>query len=934
MDGTHKACRSGLPRFTHPLSVTISYRALRNGENGGFSYPMKILLTHEQADFDAVASLLGAYLVDENAIPVMPRRMNRNVRAFLRLYGVELPFIDPRDLPNEPVESVTLVDTQSMVSIKGMGAYTEVRVIDHHPVREGTPTNWSITTENTGATATLFVEALQERDSSLSTIEATLLLLGIYEDTGSLTYSRTTARDLQAGAFLLEHGASLQIAADFLNHPLSPQQQVLFDELRAGAQIMSVHGHTVVIASGDALAMDEELSTVAHKLRDVVDADALFLLVNTRAGVQLIARSTSDAIDVARIAEQFGGGGHERAAASLIRDQDRQVVLQQLVEILPKEIQPAITIAQIMSSDPQLLSPETPVQEAAQRMQRYGYEGFPVVQDGQVVGLLTRRAVDRAVSHGLPRTAASLMDAGAVSIRSDESIERLQQLMTETGWGQIPVTDQDGHIIGIVTRTDLLKTLPRGEGVPSHQNLGRMLERTLPAARLALLAAVAQAAFERKDAIYIVGGFVRDMLLERPSLDFDLVVEGDAIQLARLLAKKYGGRVTSHTRFGTAKWHIAEIRPVLAGALMEEMARRQPEISGNSNTDNILAADLPEFLDLISARREFYTYPSALPTVERGSIKLDLHRRDFTINTLALRLDGHHYGELHDYWGGLTDLRQGVIRVLHSLSFVDDPTRMLRAVRFEKRFNFRIEDRTADLIQEARPLMARVSGDRIRHELDHILEEDSAVRMLARAHELELLEAIHPDLKWDNWIGERLGELDQVQVEPDWGLPTISRGVPLKIRLAYILWLMRLPLTRIRLATERLKIPEYMAVETLSARRLWQELARLRGLAPSQIAARLQEVPPVALYAVHLARYEPDLRKILWDYVSHWRNIAPLTTGADLRRRGLPPGPAYKEVLQALRDAWLDDKVRSPEEERALLEKLLQELQPKQVVKE
>ena len=188
---------------------------------------MHIILTHEQADFDALSSLLGAHLTDEASIPVLPRRLNRNVRAFITLYGMELPFVDPRDLSVEPVKMVTLVDTQSMISIKGMDADTQVQVIDHHPTRHEFPPTWQVTTEETGATATIFAEVLRERDSRLSTIEATLLLLGIYEDTGSLTYTRTTTRELNAATNLLDRGASLEIDADFLNHPLSIQQQIL-----------------------------------------------------------------------------------------------------------------------------------------------------------------------------------------------------------------------------------------------------------------------------------------------------------------------------------------------------------------------------------------------------------------------------------------------------------------------------------------------------------------------------------------------------------------------------------------------------------------------------------------------------------------------------------------------------------------------------------
>src|SRR5512135_318200 len=193
---------------------------------------MRIIVTHEQADFDALASLLGAYLLDESAIPVLPRRMNRNVRAFVTLYGAELPFVEQRDLPGEPVESICLVDTQSMISVRGVSDETRVHIVDHHPIRGDMPPAWTISSEDVGATTTILVEDLQEQDGDLSMIQATTLLLGIYEDTGSLTYSRTNARDLHAASYLLEQEASLRIASDFLNHPLSMEQQKLYDTLR------------------------------------------------------------------------------------------------------------------------------------------------------------------------------------------------------------------------------------------------------------------------------------------------------------------------------------------------------------------------------------------------------------------------------------------------------------------------------------------------------------------------------------------------------------------------------------------------------------------------------------------------------------------------------------------------------------------------------
>ncbi|HWQ84124.1 MAG TPA: CBS domain-containing protein, partial [Anaerolineales bacterium] len=422
---------------------------------------MRIILTHEQADFDALASLLAAHLTDPDSTPVLPWRMNRNVRAFLTLYGHELPFIEQRELNGEPISAVTLVDTQSMATVRGVVSNPVVRVIDHHPRRDSLSPNWETWISEIGATTTVLTETLQEQNVLLTPIQATLMMLGIYEDTGSLTYAHTSPRDILAAGFLLAQGANLSVLNDFLNHPLSKEQQVIYDELREAVENLQIHGYTILLALGDAHGTDEELSSIAHKLRDLYDPAAIFLLVQTRSGVQMIARSNTDHIDVGEISEAFGGGGHDRAAAALIHDRDLQDIRTELIEMLPVYIRPAVTVSQIMSRIPQVLTPDTSDQEAARRMSLYGYEGYPVVENGQVVGLLTRRQVDRAIAHKLNYTARQLMSAGQITVSADDSIEQLQEKMINSGWGQIPVVDPHSQaIIGIVTRTDLLKTLP------------------------------------------------------------------------------------------------------------------------------------------------------------------------------------------------------------------------------------------------------------------------------------------------------------------------------------------------------------------------------------------------------------------------------------------------------------------------------------------
>ena len=875
---------------------------------------MKIILTHEQADFDALASLLGAHLLDEQSVPVLPRKMNRNVRAFLTLYGLALPFVEPQDLPKGRIEAITLVDTQSMITLKGMDKNTQVFVIDHHEQRPDLPEDWQVNIAEIGATSTLLVEAIQERGLPLTVTQATLLLIGIYEDTGKLTYSRTTPRDIRAASYLVEQGASLQIMQDYINHPLSKVQQKLYDELRQNVETRIIHGNTVMIGQVSARHTDEELSTIAHKLRDLLDPDAIFLLIETTSGTQMIARATTDQVNVGAVAKHFGGGGHPRAAAALVREKKAHEVYETLNQVLPEFVHPAVTVAEIMSRQPQVLDPDTPVQEAADLMQRYGYEGYPVAENGRLIGLLTRRAVDRTISHKLNLPVRDVMDAGQVTVPPDAPLETLQQVMTDTGWGQVPVVEDD-KIIGIVTRTDLLKILAPKHAATGRMNLADKLEASLPPARLALLQIVAEAAQRQQTALYVVGGFVRDLLLERPSLDYDLVVEGDAIALGRALTQEYGGRTTTHRRFGTAKWQIGGIRSKLAEML-------SPEDGPQLDEDKF-----PETLDLVSARREFYTHPTALPTVERGSIKLDLHRRDFTINTLAMRLDGQYYGELHDHWGGLSDLQAGLVRVLHSLSFVDDPTRILRAVRFEQRFGYQIESRTLELLENALSLLDRVSGDRIRHEFNHMLQESAWEAMFERMSELSVLEAIHPALPWDQAAKARIRTGLKIEIPPLWaGRPAHQMEHPLQPAAAYLSWLIVLDAGQAISAASRLRLPGWLSNQIQSAITINEKHDEIVRMSPSEVVAEFDKHPTLSLVVCHALSEDQDFRQQISSYFEQWQSIQPGTSGYDLRARGIPPGPHYKQVLDTLRAAWLDGKISTTAEETALLEELLDEI--------
>lgn len=848
--------------------------------------PVTLILTHEHADFDAVASLLAASLVTPDAVPVLPRLINRNVRGFLALYGPDLPFAYPDDAPQSNIEQVMLVDTQTLPSMRGVTPRTPVTVIDHHPCDQQLPASWAFHGEPVGATTTLIVETIAKQRIGLTPGQATLLLLGIYEDTGSLSYADTTARDAHAAGYLLEHGVNLTQLRDFLQHPLTDSQRALLDRLVDAAQSFEINGHTIAIASARSEDNLEEISTLAHRLRDLLEPDALFVLVAFDGHTQVVARSTVHAIDVGAICQALGGGGHARAAAALVREGQLAEVQARLLEEIEKRVQPAATVEQIMSRGGQTLDHTTTVTEAARRMQRTGFEGYPVVHNGQVAGLLTRRAVDRALNHKMGgRPVSSVMEHGSISVAPGDAVEKLERLMIAHGWGQVPVVDTNGNVIGIVTRTDVLKLWAARTPPVRRTEIAARLERSLRPALLALIRDIATTARDMNFSVFFVGGIVRDLLLGQPLYDVDFVVEGDAVALARGMALARGGKVTSHSRFGTAKWVL------------------DPQALQVATPDGLGLRTL----DFVTARTEFYTHPTALPQVEQSSIKQDLHRRDFTINAMAVCLDPDRFGELLDFYGGERDLKDGVIRVLHSLSFVEDPTRMLRAVRFEQRFGFRIDPRTQDLLSGALDLLDRVSGPRIRNELELILKEEQPEKALCRLNELGVLAHIHPALQCDAWLMQACGEVRQTA--------GLDHGFAYLALLTY-----RLDGEALRAFVRNMRLSHDVEsdLHSVAALRDAREAIR-RATQASQVYRLLHGHSSRALQAARLATDDAVVRSHIDWFTRELRNVRPSVGGTFLKSLGMKAGPAYGRILGALRDALLDGEVAPGEPEQAFV---------------
>ncbi|MBI2305255.1 MAG: CCA tRNA nucleotidyltransferase [Chloroflexi bacterium] len=415
-------------------------------------------------------------------------------------------------------------------------------------------------------------------------------------------------------------------------------------------------------------------------------------------------------------------------------------------------------------------------------------------------------------------------------------------------------------------------------GQPEETNLA--IAQRLPPALAPLLKAAGEAAAELKLSLYLVGGALRDILLHRPVVDVDLVVEGDAILVAQRMKDSLGGEVTVHSRFGTAKY-------------------RRGSLS----------------MDIATARKESYAHPGALPTVSRGTLLEDLARRDFTINAMAAPLSLPHLGLVIDPFSGQSDITRRLIRILHPKSFVDDATRILRALRYEQRLAFHLEDETETFLRRDVGMLSTISGDRIRREMELVLTEEEPELALQRAQELGVLQSIHPHLSGNGWLREKFSQARK----------ETPRNLLASVYLA--LWLYGMNKNDMETLLRRLKLSGRRATSIVDLQTLRAKRTELSNpyLLPSALCRLLDPLHPAAVAAAIVACDDPIARLNLQKYLRQLRHLRPALNGEALREIGVPPGPIMGQILQGLRQARLDGEVHTREEEEALVCHLLAE---------
>jgi len=864
---------------------------------------VQLVVGHANPDFDAYAATVAATKLFPGARGVFLGSQNANVRAFHNLHQDFLEFVDLRGLDLAGVTGLIMVDTRDPDRIGefrdvALREGVEIIVYDHHPPAEGDLSDVDDRSLDVGATTSILVHEIRDRGIALTPLEASVLLLGIHEDTGSLTYPGSTAYDADAAAYLMASGADMEVLNQFLSRTLDPEQRGLYEQLAASLEVWDVNGQQVAVCTAERDEYVDSASVLTHYIVEDMGFRVAIAVVQMPSRLQIVARSRMHEVDVGAVMTRMGGGGHAQAASAGYRELRIPEALDRLRIALEAVVRPPLRAGDIMSSPVRTIGPDEPMREAGERMSRWGHGGLPVTNDGVLVGLVTRKDFDKAARHGLDHAPVrGFMNREPVTIGPDLDLTALERLLAQAGIGRVPVMD-GARILGIVTRKDVLaaehgheyldRRLPQLDA-DSTRRFMASVETLLPAEVTEALHALGSLAEEGGLRAHVVGGFVRDMLMGRRNLDLDVVIEGDAVEFAQLAAERLGARVKVHHRFGTA----------------------------------VLVFSRTLHADITSARTEYYTSPGALPTVERSSLRQDLFRRDFTVNAMAACINVGCFGQIADPFFGIRDLNNSTLRVLHSLSFVEDPTRVLRAARFESRYGFAMDEQSEGLARRTVEMrvLEEVSGARVREEMLDIIDEDSPAAVFERMADLGVLDIVLYDSASPAAVIEALYSVERAysRLESHFRR-TPRRRVVLVSALAHEAtrahaerWLRHLRFGR-----------EYGEPAIAVAERAPSVLRTLRDgrkMRDSRLYHALVGLPDEALVYIW-AQGDELVRGRVERYLDTVSRVKAAVDGEDLKALGIPPSAAYSSILAAALDDRLDGRAVGRDAELANLARL------------
>ncbi len=875
---------------------------------GHIKKDLTVITTHINADFDALASMLAAQKLYPDALVVFPGSQEKNLRNFFiksMVYLFNMVNIKDVDLSN--LKRLVLVDTKQPSRIGKFAAILDrpdidIHIYDHHPPMSNDIKGDYEVHCLTGATVSILTEIIKDKGIDISPDEATIMCLGIYEDTGSFTFPSTTEKDFTAAAFLLSKGANLNMVSNLISREISPEQVGILNDMIQAATRYNINGVEIVITTVSTDNYVSDFAFLVQKMVKMENLDAIFAIARMGDKMYVVARSKIPEVDVGTIVTPLGGGGHAFAAAASIKGKTLAQIEQKLTKILYSKIRSRNRAKDLMSSPVIRIGEDVSCKEAGNLLTRYNINALLVTQKHNgtenLLGFITRQIIEKALHHGLDYIPVKeYMTTELASVTPDSGLLEIQEKIIGNKQRILPVID-NGVITGVITRTDLLNILvgqskltssssPDLLKEPVHartRNILKFMKERLSPRIFDMLQVIGEKADELGYNAYVVGGFVRDLFLYRTNEDLDIVIEGDGIVFAKKYAKFVNARIHSYEKFGTAV---------------------------------IIFPDGFK-IDVASARMEYYKFPAALPTVEMSSIKFDLFRRDFTVNTLAIQLKPNKFGLLIDFFSAQKDIKEKSIRVLHNLSFVEDPTRVFRAIKFEQRFGFSIGKLTSGLIENAVKMdfFKRLSGRRVFAELYQILEEENPLAAIERLDEYDLLNVVHPSIELNNHMISLLNSVKKV----------LSWHDLLFLEEPYMRWAVYfLALTRHcdkETADEicmRIELaPRYQTIfckERFEADRsmLWMErnLPAKNSTIYKQLAVFRIEL---ILHMMAATKHETVKRSIS-NYVTRLRHIHTSVKGKDLKKMGLEPGPIYREILQAVLDAKLNGQLKTRNDE-------------------
>ncbi len=685
-----------------------------------------VILTHAGADLDAISSMYAAGKLYPGAFLIHPGSLDVSAKKLTNFFGEMLNFIKLRELPNSiknNIGRIIIVDTKIYARL-GEGkellknGNSEIIIFDHHPQSENDIKNAKIIHMDVGANTTILVNLLKRKKTVLNSFEATLLALGIYEDTGSFMFPGVTPEDFEAIAFLSIFGINMQIIRRFVSPFLSKPQVELLKSLISNVEEVSINGMRISIATATMKRYVQSLSVVTHRLREIIDSDFLFVIVRSQNGIFVMGRSNAPEYNVKEILLPIGGGGHYNAATAFVKSKSVEEIKSYLINKIQNSNYQILKAKYIMSYPVKMIDAKTGIKEALNIMVKMGFSGLPVTENNKVIGIISKRDIEKIMMlESRNRPVKQYLSPNVFVVEAEDDLRKVENIMATNNVGRVLVKE-NGEIVGIISRSDLLKayfiknnrinteTPSNNLLLPSKEEVKNLIKATFPKDINELLHLIGEVAEQTGQRVYLVGGAVRDLFLGVKSLDFDFVLTKDATTFGKILEGKVGEKIKIYEEFNTA--HL-----VYKGY----------------------------HLDFVTARREYYNKNSVLPIVEKASLKEDLGRRDFTINAMAISVMPGELGLIIDFYNGFSDLERKTIRTLSTISFIEDPSRLLRAIKYEVKLGFKLAPETEFLFNKAVELgvLTNKRSSRITNELIELLSADYTAQAIEKMEKRGIL---------------------------------------------------------------------------------------------------------------------------------------------------------------------------------------------------